>query len=64
MDAILNMIAGAGETFADGYIGFLRYLVPALIALLLFRCIKPLVSFRKEPEIWAWIRFANGERMP
>ena len=51
-------------TVVNVYISILRYLVPALVALLLFRCIRPLVSFRKEPEIWAWIRFADGERLP
>ena len=51
-------------TVVNVYIAILRYLVPALAVILLFRCIKPLVSFRKEPEIWAWIRFRNGERQP
>ncbi len=51
-------------TVVNVYIAILRYLVPALALVLLFRCIKPLVSFRKEPEIWAWIRFSNGERLP
>lgn len=61
---MLKWFENVDPTVVNVYIGFLRYLVPALIALLLFRCIKPLVSFRKEPEIWAWIRFDNGERMP
>lgn len=51
-------------TVVNVYIAVLRYLVPALVLFLLFRCIKPLVSFRKEPEIWAWVRFSNGERQP
>ncbi len=61
---MLKWFENVDVTVVNVYIATLRYLVPALIALLLFRCIKPLVSFRKEPEIWAWIRFADGERLP
>lgn len=61
---MLKWFENMDTTVVNVYIAVLRYLVPALVALLLFRCIKPLVSFRKEPEIWAWIRFANGERLP
>lgn len=61
---MLKWFENVDTTVVNVYIAVLRYLVPALVALLLFRCIKPLVSFRKEPEIWAWIRFANGERLP
>ena len=61
---MLKILENMDVTVVNVYIAILRYLVPALVALLLFRCIKPLVSFRKEPEIWAWIRFANGERLP
>ena len=61
---MLKFFENMDVTVVDVYIAILRYLVPALAALLLFRCIKPLVSFRKEPEIWAWIRFADGNRLP
>lgn len=61
---MLGWFENLDVTVVNVYIAILRYLVPALIALLLFRCIKPLVSFRKEPEIWAWIRFADGDRLP
>ena len=61
---MLSWFENIDVTVVNVYIAILRYLVPALVILLLFRCIKPLVSFRKEPEIWAWIRFSNGERLP
>ena len=61
---MLKFFENMDVTVVNVYIAIMRYLVPALVALLLFRCIKPLVSFRKEPEIWAWIRFADGERLP
>ena len=62
MDAVLNTIAGAGETFAHVYIGFLRWAVPILAALILLRCGLPLLTFRREPEIWAWLIKADGKR--
>ena len=41
----------------------LRYLAPVLVAVLLFRCMRPLLTFRKEPEIWAWLCLADGRKM-
>ena len=52
------------ETYLHVYIGFLRYAVPILVILLLFRCCRPLLTFRKEPEIWAWLMTADGKKYP
>jgi len=41
-----------------------RFLVPILSGLLLYRSIKPLLTFRREPEIWAWLFLENGRRLP
>ena len=41
----------------------MRYIAPILVAVLLFRCMKPLLTFRKEPEIWAWLCLADGRKM-
>ena len=54
----------ADETYVQVYQAILRYLVPALMALLLFRCIKPLLTFRREPEIWAWLCLEDGRKLP
>ena len=62
MDAVLNTIAGAGETFSYVYIGFLRWAVPVLAALILLRCGLPLLTFRREPEIWAWLVMPDGKK--
>lgn len=51
-------------TFINVYIAILRYLMPILAAILLFRTVKPMVSFRREPEIWAWLRLADGKKLP
>ena len=54
----------ADETYVQVYQAILRYLAPALMALLLFRCIKPLLTFRREPEIWAWLCLEDGRKLP
>ena len=46
------------------YLGFLRYTVPVLAVLLLLRCFLPLLTFKRQPEIWAWLRTADGKRIP
>ena len=51
-------------TYLHVYIGFLRYAAPVLTVLLLFRCIRPLLTFRKEPEIWAWLMLSDGKKIP
>lgn len=52
------------ETYLHVYIGFLRYAVPILVLLLLFRCCRPLLSFKKQPEIWAWLILTDGKKIP
>lgn len=39
-----------------------RYLAPALSALILLRCALPLLSFRREPEVWGWLIRSDGTR--
>ena len=51
-------------TYWNVYIGLLRYAAPVLVALLLLRCCKPLLTFRREPEIWAWLMFEDGKKVP
>ena len=51
-------------TYIFVYIGFLRYIAPVLAVILLFRCIKPLLTFRREPEIWAWLCLSDGTKLP
>ena len=52
------------ETFQNVYIGVLRWLMPALTLILVLRCIKPLLFFRREPEIWAWLCLEDGQKIP
>ena len=44
------------------YIGLLRYAAPVLGFVLLWRCLKPLMFFKREPEIWAWLCLEDGTR--
>ena len=51
-------------TFYNVYISILRYAAPILAAIILFRCILPLVSFRREPEIWGWLCLPDETKLP
>ena len=64
MSEYLALLTGADNTFSDVYIGILRYIAPVLALLLLLRCVIPLLSFRREPEIWAWLNLSNGDKLP
>ena len=41
-----------------------RYVVPILTAILLYRCIRPLIFSRQEPEIWGWLYTSDGKKHP
>ena len=60
---LASFLAERGE-YVRAYIDILRYGVPLLAALLLLRCIKPLLTFRREPEIWAWLNMEDGSQIP
>ena len=64
MEGFLQIFAGVKETYVDVYIGFLRYAAPILAGLLLLRCCWPLLTFRRQPEIWAWLLTDDGGRIP
>ncbi len=50
--------------FSQIYLMALRYVFPLLALLILWRCAKSLLTFEKEPEIWAWLSDPKGERLP
>ena len=52
------------EAVAGDYFAFLRFAVPVLTAIILIRCVLPLLTFRREPEIWAWLNFNDGTQVP
>ena len=61
---LFQMLSQLDESSIQTYQAIFRYLAPVLTALLLFRCIHPLLTFRREPEIWAWLWLENGKKIP
>ena len=64
MDRVLEILNGLPIDFANVYIALLRIAAPVLMGVILWRAGKPLLSFRKEPEIWALLRLADGTNLP
>ena len=64
MQDILESLTLLQENYAGSYMGILRYAVPVLSAILLLRCVLPLLTFRREPEIWAWLNMTDGSQIP
>ena len=53
-----------GAAFAAVFCSLWRYIAPILALLVLWRCAKPLIRFRREPEIWAWLVMPDGTQLP
>jgi len=64
MDAYLDAFYASQSTYVSVYIGFLRWAVPVVAAFLLLRCAWPLLTFRREPEIWGWLLLPGGKELP
>ncbi len=59
----LGNLSGAVE-LAELLNSVLRYVFPLLALLIVVRCAKSLLSFQREPEIWAWLCLPDGTRLP
>ncbi len=53
-----------GASLASTLCTVWRYLAPVLAIVLLWRCAKPMVRFRREPETWAWLVMPDGQQLP
>ena len=62
--AIATFFQTDGVQIASVFATIWRYAAPLLALLLLWRCAKPLLRFRREPEIWAWLTMPDGDRLP
>jgi len=62
-EALLSLLSDRG-LLAGEYIGFLRLAMPVITLLLLLRCCLPLLTFKREPEIWAWLNMSDGAQIP
>jgi len=64
MEQFFQPLAELGQTYGSVYLGLLRYVAPVLTVLLLWRCFHPLLTFRRQPEIWAWLKTGKDNRIP
>ncbi len=64
MDKLFQAFVSMPDTYVYVYQTVLRILMPVLVFILLYRTVKPLVTFRREPEIWAWLCLSNGKKLP
>ena len=60
MEQILQLVDGMKGSYVEAILGLMRYVAPALAILLLWRCLVPLMTFKREPEIWAWLQTDGG----
>ena len=64
MTAFFESFAYADEEYLNLLIAIMRYLAPAVAVLLLLRCFRSLLTFRREPEIWGWLCMSDGNKLP
>jgi len=64
MQELITQLQSLPDTYLHVLIAVLRWAAPIIAALLLFRCIRPLMTFRREPEIWAWLCLSDGTKLP
>ena len=60
----VESLQNALPTYINVFIAVFRYAAPVLALLILARAILPLLRFRREPEIWAWLCFDDGKKIP
>ena len=61
MDFFQNILS-KDLTFTNSYLAVFRIIAPLLALLLLWRCCKPLLTFRREPEIWGFLCIKDGKK--
>lgn len=64
MNEWLLAFAHADTTLVNVFQGIMRYFAPAMLLCLLIRAVLPLLTFRREPEIWAWLCLPNDRKLP
>ena len=64
MDSLFAAINQMDETFVRVFLAALRYIAPVLAGWVLLRTVRPLLTFRREPEIWAWLCLSNTKKLP
>lgn len=64
MSHLIAALASVGTTYVNVYQAILRIAAPLMAFVLLLRCVMPLLTFRREPEIWAWLCLQDGNKLP
>ena len=61
---VLTNLLFEDPTLVKSYLAVFRILAPLLSVVLLWRCCKPLLTFRREPEIWGFLCIKDGKKLP
>ena len=64
MEAFVNAVSQIEPVYISVFVAVMRFVAPILAVILLWRCCKSLLTFRKEPEIWAWLQIDGGDKIP
>ncbi|MBQ1371438.1 MAG: FtsW/RodA/SpoVE family cell cycle protein [Oscillospiraceae bacterium] len=65
MNILIDFFRGQdGFTILSIYHGTLRLILPLMAFFIVLRSARSLLGFRREPEVWAWLRLATGELLP
>ena len=64
MEQILDALTTLDSPYVNVFLAVLRYVAPALVVIILWRCCKPLLTFRPEPEIWGFLVTKEGKKYP
>ncbi|MBQ1281534.1 MAG: FHA domain-containing protein, partial [Oscillospiraceae bacterium] len=63
IESIGRLLAG-NASVAALFTTLMRFVFPLLAFLILFRCARSLLTFRRQPEIWAWLNIAGMTSRP
>ena len=64
LESILQNLTMVAPAYVRVFLAGLRYAAPVLALLLLWRCLHPLITFRREPEIWGWLQVGSESAYP
>ena len=64
MAQFFQALQSANAAYSNVLTALLRYGAPVVAFLLIFRCVASLLTFRREPETWGWLRIGSGSRLP
>lgn len=63
MDAWLKYFTQADDTYVYVFQTIIRYVLPLLVFGLVLHTAKPLLTFRREPEVWGFLCLESGKKI-